>query len=376
MTNNKPGAHKSRLFAGSMMSSILFAGNAMAAASSQNDNALLADRKIAYALTTSHWSVYQTENGSAECANGYNEGPREQFKALYPNGGTVEETQLAFEGDVRYPLTREDNFPYREVTGSIGIGLDLDSKVEARDFTSPDGQKGIDNELYRAIGCTRLFRLPDGTFAHFANQWINEYGYNRIVIELTDVDSLADDDAVNVTIYRGRDRLITDASGNNFLPGGSNRLDERFSAKFIQTLKGKIVAGRLTTEPADVSWPWSAFYTRPYAYDLKRMQLSLTVDPERAEGIIGSFADVDSWYRSVSRSWSTHHSSYGGLSQASLYRTLRRLADGIPDSNGVNTAISSAMSVKFVQVFLTRGEPSTPTREDRVASNRQTLAND
>jgi hypothetical protein len=52
------------------------------------------------------------------------------------------------------------------------------------------------------------------------------------------------------------------------------------------------------------------------------------------------------------RSWSTHHSSYGGLSQPSLYPVLRRLADGYPEKTGAMTAISSALTVTMVQVFI------------------------
>ncbi|HYS45012.1 MAG TPA: hypothetical protein VEM35_01160, partial [Rhizomicrobium sp.] len=40
-----------------------------------------------------------------------------------------------------------------EVNSRIGDGFNLDGKVKANDFVSPDGEKGIDNNLYRAWGC-------------------------------------------------------------------------------------------------------------------------------------------------------------------------------------------------------------------------------
>ncbi len=44
--------------------------------------------------------------------------------------------------------------------------------------------------------------------------------------------------------------------------------------------------------------------------------------------------------------------SYGGLSQPSLYPELRKLADGYPDESGRMTAISSALTISMVQVFI------------------------
>lgn len=309
---------------------------------------------IGFALVGARWGIHQTENGKQECPEGFNEGPREQFKVLYPNGGTVEGTQLERESASRYPMDKEDNFSYREVTGKIAIGLDLDGKADASDFTSPEGVKGVDNELYRAIGCTRLFRAPDGTFAHFTNMWVREFNFNRILFEITGVDSLANDDDVTVSMYRGKDKLITDATGANIIPGGSVRADERFGKRFISHTKGKIVDGVLTTEPVDIAYPWAVFVGRPGHYEIKGARLQVTLAPsgDTAEGILAGYTDVETWYQQLVRSWSTHHSSYGGLSQPSLYRVLHRLADGYPNAEGANTAISSSISIRMVQTFI------------------------
>ncbi len=331
----------------------------------------LKDGKIGYVLTGARWALHQTEDGKAECPDGYNEGPREQFKALFPNGGTVEGTQLEREGVARYPTDKEDNFSYREAKGKTAIGLNLDGKVGPGDFTSVSGEQGVDNQLFRAIGCTRLFRAPDGTFAHFTNMWVREMNFNRVLMELTKVDSLTDDDSVEVTLYRGKDRLMTDATGANIMPGGSNRADERFGARFIHHIKGKIKDGVLTTEPSDVHWPWAVFLGRPGAYDIRGLRFNVKLGPENAEGLLAGYADVETWYAQLVRSWSTHHSSYGGLSQPSLYRQLRRLADGYPDQSGAMTAISSAMTIKLTQVFIEHSGQkvaSGPDQPQRLAS--------
>lgn len=345
-----------------------------AAATTASAEGTINNRTIGYALTSARWAIHQTADGKSECPEGFNEGPREQFKALFPNGGTVEKTQLAYESMVRYPLDKELKFPYREAKGPTSLGLNLDGKVGPNDFKSPTGEQGVDNQLFRAIGCTRLFRTPDGTYAHFTNMWVREFGFNRILMELTDVDSLTNDEHVNVTLYRGRDRLMSDATGVNIMPGGSNRIDTRFGSRFIHQLQGKIQNGVLITEPADVYWPWAVFFRRPGGYEMRGLRLNVKLTPESAEGFAGGYADVDAWASQLRRAWSTHHSSYGGLSQPSLYPVLRRLADGYPDEAGQMTAISSALTISMVQVFIQHESDSmlTATQEgkQRVATKR------
>jgi hypothetical protein len=165
---------------------------------------------------------------------------------------------------------------------------------------------------------------------------------------------------------------MSDATGANIVPGGSNRIDTRFGQKFIHHLKGKIKNGVLTTEPADVYWPWAVFFRRPGGYEMRGLQLSLKLTPEKAEGLAGGYADVDSWASQLVRSWSTHHSSYGGLSQPSLYPELLKLADGYPDASGHNTAISSALSISMVQVFIQHDQDAmlTSNQEGKPAARR------
>lgn len=131
-----------------------------ASAGTAGAEGVINNRTIGYALTSARWALHQTPDGKSECPEGFNEGPREQFKALFPNGGSVEKTQLAYESMVRYPLDKPVSFPYREAKGPTALGLDLDGQSGPEDFTSPSGEQGIDNQLFRAIGGTRLFRTP------------------------------------------------------------------------------------------------------------------------------------------------------------------------------------------------------------------------
>ena len=314
-----------------------------------------ANGTIAYALTNLHWANYQTADGKAECPEGFNEGNREQFKKLYPESGpkrTLVGTQLQWEIESWYPTLADDGFKFQEARGPTALGLNLDGKIGPNDFTSPTGEPGIDNQLYRALGCIKNYRGPDGAIQFFDDEMIGRDQYNRLLIELTGVVDLANSPNVQVTVYRGRDPLLYDATGKKVVPGGSERIDVRWGAKFIQRLHGSISDGILTTDPADLVYPWAPFYLATDEY-MHAARLRLKLTPTTAEGLIGGYSDVETWYLQMMKNWSTHHQNYGQTSAPSLYRALRRLADAYPDpKTGANTAISSALRAEFTEVVI------------------------
>ena len=342
-------------------------------ASAEGGADILKDGTIGYAMTMRHWAVYQTPEGKVECPNGFNTGPREQFKLLFPDDGTKRtllETQLARESEVWHPNTTDEPYPFYEVSGNTAIGLDLDGRTDTNDFVSPDGDEGVDNQLYRAIGCIANFRGPDGTAYHFENNYMKRYNYNRFLIELTGVDDLENDDDVTVTTYRGLDGLLTDATGKDFIPGGTQRIDGRWGDEFVQTFKGKIVDGVLTTEAKDLNIPWSVTFDTNHIQYLKDVRFNLRLTPQGAEGLMGMYADIHDWYYHGTVGWSTHHQSYGQESSPSMYRAFRRLADAYPDSiTGENTAMSAALDVTFTQVFILHPEPE--GTENKIASTEE-----
>ena len=310
---------------------------------------------IGYVMTDLFWAVYQTPGGKTECPKGYNDGPRQQFTSLFPDNlvRTVVDTQLKQEIETWHPTAEPDQFPFHEVEGTLSYGLNLDGEIGPNDFTHPNGEQGIDNEVYRAVGCIIGFRGPDGVEFIYQNKGILDRRYNRMMFELSDVDDLVNDEDVTVTLYRGMDRLLTDATGLKAMAGGSQRVDLRWGAKLIRQTKGQIVNGMLTTDPiAEMVMPWMNLGV-PSIHIFYDMRLQLTLTPTSAEGLIAGYADVDTWYKQLIRNDSTHHLSNGEISGISLYKALRRLADSHPDpKTGTNTAISTALDVKLKQTFI------------------------
>lgn len=313
--------------------------------------------RIGYVLWDEHWGLRETPDGKEECPKGWNIGPREQFAILYPDKGKprkLVDTQLAYESQVWFPDTKPDGFEYHEATGKYALGIDLDGKNSPEDFLSDDGRTGIDNQLFRVVGCVRNYR-KEGELGIITTKWRQQNRFNRVVFELSNVENLKNDSDVTVSYYRTLDHLLADSTGH-FLPGGSQRIDTRFGKRFQTSTKGRIVNGVLETDPVDLSLPELAL-SDPSIIIFKGMKLRLTLTPEKAEGVLGGYADVEQWYYAMNTSWATHHASYGQASAPSIYRALRRLADGYPDpKTGEFTAISAAMDIQLAQVYVIHPE--------------------
>lgn len=180
-----------------------------------------------------------------------------------------------------------------------------------------------------------------------------------MMIELTGVDDLENDDEVTVTWYRGRDRLLTDATGQKVMPGGTQRVDRRWGESLIRRTTGRIEDGVLTTEPLDdLVVPWQNLSV-PSIHTIRGARLQLSLREDGAEGVLAGYADVDDYYFQLIRNDSTHHLANGQISGIALYKALSRLADGYPDpETGRNTSISTSIDVKMAQVFVVDEPPA------------------
>ena len=335
-------------------------GSALGIATAQAADSPLHDRTIGYVLTTKAVAIWQSPDGKVECPDGLNDGPREQFKTLYPEQPGVRykfvETQLEREGEIWNPTTQpEAKLPLKEAQGTTAIGLNLDGKIGPNDFTSPAGEKGIDNQMYRVLGCVGNYRGPDGSYRHFIQDYMRKFNYNRFLLEVSNVDDLTNDDDVGVTLYRGKDGLMVDARGE-YTPGSTHRVDFRWGKSFIYKLRGKIKDGVLVTEPSDVTFPESQARGVPYL-SVHDWRVQLKLKPDSADGLMAGYTDIERYYNSLGQNWSTHHRSYGAEPMTSEYRAMRKHADAYPDpKTGENTAISMAWEVKFVQAYILHDE--------------------
>jgi hypothetical protein len=267
---------------------------------------------------------------------------------------------------------------HRLVIGS-GVrvyGIDLDgeqSTSRARsskdtcahdDFIGMNGERGVDNQFYRALGCTNGF-LTTGAHHGFVTEMLT--GAWGIVISVKGLDDLRNDPEVEVGIHANADPIQLSAVRKPLaFATYATDPDPRFRA----TTKGRIVNGVLTTDPVNVrfhSTVNNVWLERPI--DDARLRLTVKSDGT-LEGILAGYTDVDELYdyvvgyrngkdakgnpttRGVNNS-APGSAAAARLSCNGLYHALKQVADGRRDPRtGKCSAVSTQYRITAIPAYV------------------------
>jgi hypothetical protein len=268
---------------------------------------------------------------------------------------------------------------FRIVTGANvpadGIDLDgQDSRVKGKpapgtcphdDFRGMNGEKGIDNQFFRLVGCSNSFQSTGQSNTYEITMYTGSWG---ILLTLSGVDNIKNDPDVEVGIYANADPIQLSPT-REALPNATYAIDQnpRFQAK----AHGRIVNGVLTTDPVDVRFHWdvnSIYIDRP----LHDARLRLTFAPGGGlEGILAGYADVEELY-DFQYGFRTGKDSAGRPANQRLilgsangqarvlghtcngaYFAMKQLADGHRDpKTGQCTALSMQYRIKAIPAFV------------------------
>jgi hypothetical protein len=241
-----------------------------------------------------------------------------------------------------------------QVTGRIGDGFDLDGKIKATDFVSPDGEKGIDNNLYRAWGCDAPWRgNGNATLDMRANDKMQEGLYTMVVRISGTKDPMNDPDAT-VEIGYSPDKIVRDARSGVAVDYSYRILK---SAQYTK-LKAKIVNGVVETEQVEhlhmprIAW----FYdqTGDANFTNGRIRLKLAPGGLSGTGVIGGYR---SWRDLYAEDTFAQDGGQQGIREhedhVSLYYALRRNADGMLNAKtGKYDGISTAYRIKMISAYV------------------------
>jgi hypothetical protein len=271
----------------------------------------------------------------------------------------------------------------QQVTGKIAEGFNLDGKADTGGFTSPSGERGIDNAFYRAWGCIMSYR---GTPWHaYLSQRANDKmldGLYTMVIRLSGNADPMNDDNVTFEVAYSPDHVVKDPMGN---------VVRDVSFRIVKTeqytkLKARIHNGVLETEQADIRMPefsWGETRRGEALFRHGRMRLIMNKNGTLS-GLVGGYRD---WREVYGRdtfnvpSGGATRETYYHENQIAMYYALKRNADGIPDPiTGRNTAISSAYRFTAKPAFvvdppvaLAVDEPPYPGGERAVVERQRFL---
>jgi hypothetical protein len=258
----------------------------------------------------------------------------------------------------------------RTVQSPLGWGIDLDGVDGAAsgdpdacpqaDFISPAGERGIDNQEYRALGCTLEFRGKDGVSGEIGSgmqQFLKSGEWTQVIL-LRGVDSLVHDDDVEVIYANTPDRPFLDHDGN-FLRDGTFTISTE-APRHRNVLKGRIVNGVLSTEPADIelTQTWGQGGTRDIRgnrtiFDYRKGRLRLAFQPDGTlEGMLGGFRPLIDTF-SAQTLGGAGTALVAGIDCATYMSTVKHFADGLKNpKTGKCEGISSAQSIKAIPAFV------------------------
>ncbi len=254
----------------------------------------------------------------------------------------------------------------QQVTGKIAEGFNLDGNANTGGFTSPGGERGIDNAFYRAWGCIMSFR---GTPYHaYLSQRANDKmldGLYTMVIRLSGNSDPMNDDHVTFEVAYSPDHVVKDPMGN-VVRDVSFRVAK---TEQYTKLNARIRNGVLETEQADVRMPafsWGETSRGEVLFQKGRVRLILNANGSLS-GLVGGYRD---WREIYGRdtfnvpSGGATRETYYHENQIGMYYALKRNADGIPDPRtGENTAISAAFRFTAKPAFVV--DPPVPIAVDQ-----------
>ena len=230
-----------------------------------------------------------------------------------------------------------------QVTGKIALGFNLDHNARTGGFTGVDGEKGIDNALYRAWGCIQAFRGRNFTAAltQRANDKMLE-GLYSVVIRLSGNKSPDNDEDVTLEIGYSPDKILKDADGVG--SGYSYRLPK---TEMYTKLKATIRNGVVESEQApDIHMPnvaWNIGNFRDAAFKDGKIRLEIDKDGN-LYGIVGGYRDWrDVYFENVEAQGGATSETVYHQNSLGMYYAVKRNADNRPDpKTGQNMFISTA----------------------------------
>jgi hypothetical protein len=324
-------------------------------------------KTIGLVLSTWHFYVNPASDIKQDCPDGLQVTDHAEFNAQYP---TQEDRDRQFKLGMHYlnrgpngenvtysPWAVKDPIPARYLQGHAGYGMNLDGTEDGHEtaktchhekLASPEGERGVDNQMYRVLGCIRGYRT--GGFQDLGmTQDLRNYPANRVLIEVTGVDDEKNDDHVEVTFLRGRNGLPED-NAKNVIPWHTQVIDDR-APEVVQHATGRIVNGVLETDPVELRLPMIELHS-PFYVVLSNMRMRLNLSDTGAKGMITGYQDIDGFYRYFAKTTGIvdHLAEFN---TAAVYNGLRLLADGDKDpQTGQCRSISTVYYLEAARVFI------------------------
>ncbi len=242
------------------------------------------------------------------------------------------------------------------VSGQIGEGMNLDGSTKTG-FTSPSGEKGVDNEFYRTLGCWKTYRGPPrlSSGALQFNDSMRNGAWTTVIVVFGAGSDPLNDKNVKVGFYVSNDKMVKDGNGG-IARDYTFRIkpDAKYEAIFpARTVKGAIVS----SVAADVM-----LRDPGYSQDLEllRARLNLQMQPDGSlKGHVGGYRPWEPVYKGWVNARGPVIESLTWVQLPGVYYALQRNADYAPPGATAKTHISFALRVDAVPAFVMTPDANT-----------------
>ncbi|HEY5755823.1 MAG TPA: hypothetical protein VIU34_08365 [Steroidobacter sp.] len=264
-----------------------------------------------------------------------------------------------------------------EAADVVADGIDLDGVASNasqpaagnmcphQDLVGRNGQRGVDNQFFRVVGCNRSFQSTGQSNGFGIGMLTGSWG---ILITLEGVDDIRNDDNIEVGFVANADPIQLSPTRE---PLAYATYAMHQDSHYRTSMHGRIKDGVLTTDPVDLNFYTevnSLFNDRP----LKRAQLQVTLSETGViEGYLAGYTPVESVYdmqfgfRNAKNAAGEPgaqmlrlHTANGaarvlGYTCQGAYQSLHQFADADPDpQTGACTSISTQYHIKAIPAFV------------------------
>ncbi|HEY4366229.1 MAG TPA: hypothetical protein VGN07_03275 [Steroidobacteraceae bacterium] len=230
------------------------------------------------------------------------------------------------------------------VTGKYAYGFDLGGSLPAAKFEDPETHSKVDNQLWRAVGCTESFDAVPPVMPYpeeLAWQAMTDSAPAWLI--QVSGDDLNKDGKVTVTLDRATRHPERDATGS-ILSGATYVIDP--NPRSHNVLRGQIVSGVLTIEPSEIYLEAEMPYYSEIALRNTHMRMKLQPDGK----LLGYWGGYQDWKR-----WVYMYTARSGnnADTMGIYHAVKKMADSDPDPvTGQNRYISATYRMQAVPAYL------------------------
>jgi hypothetical protein len=241
-----------------------------------------------------------------------------------------------------------------EVADRIGDGFNLDGKIGPNDFVSPDGERGIDNALYRAWGCDTPWRGNGNANLDLRANDKMLSGLYTVVIRISGNQDPMNDSDATIEIGQSPEKIVRDARADVAASYSYRILKDAQYTKLKARIKDGVVESVQVPELHAPRLAWFPDQLGDADFHQGRLRLVMGGD-NRATALIGGYRDILDLY--AENTFAQDGGQQGVREHedhVALYYALRRNADAMPDPKtgrkmGISTAYRMTLRSAFVE---------------------------